>query len=127
MKNREKFKNLIMSGKFNCEKVKEILNKNTNCVEIGCMGCYTRFAFWLEEEAEEEEVNWSKVEVDTRVLVSDDGKEWQKRHFSWYGDGKVWTWNNCATSWSVYDDTCMVSWKYAKLAEKIVAEETGDI
>lgn len=60
-------------------------------------------------------VDWSKVEVDTPILVRNDGCVWTKRYFAEYKNGKVRTYHNGATSWS--SDGRMGSWDYAKLAE----------
>ena len=35
-------------------------------------------------------VDWDKVKIDTRVLVSDDGINWHKRHFARYTCGRVY-------------------------------------
>lgn len=60
-------------------------------------------------------VDWSKVEVDTPILVRNDGIVWVRSYFAEYKNGKVRTYFNGATSWS--SDGRMVSWDYAKLAE----------
>ena len=60
-------------------------------------------------------VDWSKVEVDTPILVRNDGIVWVRSYFAEYKSGKVRTYFNGATSWS--SDGRMVSWDYAKLAE----------
>ena len=76
------------------------------------------------EEPEEPEADWSKVEVDTPILVRDHEDTesatvaWLKRYFAEYKDGKVYAWTNGRTSWN---EDKMVEWKYAKLAEN---EET---
>ena len=64
---------------------------------------------------EEPETDWSKVEVDTPILVKHrlDG-EWEKRHFVKYENGDVYAWDNGRTSWTEND---VSAWKYAKLAE----------
>lgn len=61
-------------------------------------------------------VDWSKVPVDTPILVSQDKGVWKPRYFAQYTNGVVKTWLCGCTSWSVdsADDTCI--WKYAKLA-----------
>ena len=70
----------------------------------------------LKPYKEEPEIDWSKVAVDTPILVRDHENEtWYKRHFAKYEDGKVYTWHNGSTSWSSKGDT--IDWKYAKLAE----------
>ena len=60
-------------------------------------------------------VDWSKVKVDTPILVRNNGCVWTKRYFAEYKNGKVRTYHNGATSWS--SDGRMGSWDYAKLAE----------
>lgn len=63
-------------------------------------------------------VDWSKVAVDTPVLVSSNGIEWYKRYFASFDRGNVLAWEYGATSWSVDDAECEVyRWSYAKLAE----------
>lgn len=60
-------------------------------------------------------VDWSKVAVDTPILVRNDGIVWVRSYFAEYKSGKVRTYFNGATSWS--SDGRMVSWDYAKLAD----------
>ena len=72
-----------------------------------------------EEERKELEVDWSKVNVDTPILVGEGDGEWVKRYFAEYKDGIVYAWCGGSTSWDA--NNMMMSWKYAKLAE---SEET---
>ena len=60
-------------------------------------------------------VDWSKVAVDTKVLISEDGVIWNKRYFAKYEDEKVFAFDGSYTSWITKRST---SWKYAKLAEE---------
>lgn len=62
-------------------------------------------------------VDWSKVKVDTPILVSADNKTWFKRYFARYKDGNVYCWLNGKTSWTAIDEISIGSWNYAKLAE----------
>ena len=63
-------------------------------------------------------VDWSKVKVDTPVLVSGDGKTWYKRYFASFDKGNILAWEYGATSWSTDDPNNEVfRWNYAKLAE----------
>lgn len=63
-------------------------------------------------------VDWSKVEVDTPILVSNDGKNWYNRYFSSFDGVDVMAWEYGATSWSVDDvDNEVYRWEYVKLAE----------
>ena len=73
---------------------------------------------WLMEEYKEPEVDWSKVEVDTPILVRDsENTEWLKKHFAKYKDGIVYVWNLGRTSWSATNDKDVSAWQYAKLIE----------
>ena len=79
--------------------------------------CFADALNWLfTEYKEEKEVDWSKVKVDTPILVSEDAKGWNKRHFAGFKNGKVYAWHDGLTSWSAIGG-CERSWKYAKLAE----------
>lgn len=61
-----------------------------------------------------ESIDWENISVDTKVLVSLDGKEWLKRYFAKYINGKVYVWDYGATSFSSNHCT---KWEYAKLYE----------
>ena len=62
-------------------------------------------------------IDWSKVEVDTPVLVSNDNKEWIKRYFARYEDGNVYCWLHGKTSWTAICELSIGHWDYTKLAE----------
>ena len=63
-------------------------------------------------------VDWSKVAVDTPILVSGNGKTWYKRYFALFDKAGVFAWEYGATSWSVENAEYEVfRWNYAKLAE----------
>lgn len=62
-------------------------------------------------------VDWSKVKVDTPILVSNNNKEWIKRHFARYEDGNVYGWLNGKTSWTATGELSIGHWDYTKLAE----------
>lgn len=64
-------------------------------------------------------IDWSKVPVDTPILVRDNkSDEWHRRYFAKYEDGKACAWNDGANSWSAWNkDSNTIDWKYAKLAE----------
>ena len=60
--------------------------------------------------------DWSKVEVDTKILVRDwDNSEWIPRHFAIYKNGRVHTWNSGHTSFTNRDNDCYVYYNQAKL------------
>lgn len=62
--------------------------------------------------------DWSKVKVDTPVLVkAHEQDDWQKRYFAYFKDGRVYAWLCGTTSWSADNDEDVMSWNCAKLAE----------
>lgn len=78
------------------------------------------------------EIDWSKIPVDTKVLVkNDENGEWNKRYFAGFINGEVTTFSNGMTSWSTSrpNNPILVSWKYAKLVEnkKVKNENIEDI
>lgn len=63
-------------------------------------------------------VDWSKVKVDTPVLVRDfEGAKWEKRYFAFFKNGRVNTWCGGTTSWSSENITGTISWRHAKVVE----------
>ena len=63
-------------------------------------------------------VDWSKVEVDTPILVKDDyDDKWEKAYFAKYEDGMICAWNNGRTSFSARNKEDTFIWDRAKLAE----------
>ena len=93
----------------------ELYNEN----EVGITNlCYVSEIINLEFE---EVFDWSKVPVDTKVLVSSDGKDWYRRHFAEYKDGKVYCFNSGTTSFTAQGSefpSGKVSWEYVKLYEE---------
>lgn len=78
------------------------------------------------------EIDWSKIPVDTKVLVkNDENGEWNRRYFAGFINGEVTTFSNGMTSWSTSrsNNPILVSWKYAKLVEnkKVKNENIEDI
>lgn len=81
-------------------------------------GCAEGKLEWADEEyieLEEQEIDWSKIPVDTPILVKRlaDGT-WLKRHFAKYEDEEVYAWDNGKTSYTI---DSISFWPYAKLAE----------
>lgn len=63
-------------------------------------------------------VDWSKVEVDTPILVKDDcDDKWEKAYFAKYEDEMIYAWNNGRTSFSARNKEDTFIWDRAKLAE----------
>lgn len=62
-------------------------------------------------------IDWSKVPVDTPVLVRDDNKQnWKPRYFAKYEDGAYFVYTSGQTSWST-STNAMVEYNYIKLAD----------
>lgn len=134
MTNYEKYKDKIDAiFNANCEIA---ISKNTNeirkCRTSDCRECLFSHRYnnnihcaittarWLLSEYVEPEVDWSKVSIDTPVLVSLDNKEWYRRYFAGVdeenGNPKVFT--NGATRWSNEGEiTIDIYFRYIKLAE----------
>ena len=110
-------------------------NKNTKeataCQRLNCKdclffrsadGCYCAIKAmkWLVSEYKEPvepEIDWSKVPVDTPVLVSDDGVNWERRYFVRKpAEAMFGVYSNGATSWSA--DGYVAWYRYAKLANE---------
>ena len=131
MTNKEKYGNEIIelaanTSLFVLKNGKPALCKEIKCEDCdygkpSCEGSEYKFREWLNSEYVEPPVDWSKVAVDTPILVRDSEKEsWRKRYFAKYYNGIVYAWGGGTTSWSAERSTC---WKMAKLAE---SEEKND-
>ena len=119
MKNYEKYADEIreFDGKHFCaDFVQPHILGECSCSQIDCGRCSMLQLLWLLEDYKEPETDWSKVEVDTPILVRDiPHGEWEKRHFAKYEDREVWAWGSGCTSWTTSGG--MTPWRYAKLAE----------
>lgn len=90
-----------------------------DCGDISCYTCNRLFSVWLlneYKEPEEPKVDWSKIPVDTKVYVKNEGgKKWFKRYFAKYENGKIYAWDSGYASWTANG---VAPWEYAKLAEE---------
>ena len=128
MLNREKYAKEILD--IACTGDHVAMRKSDNvivgCRKLGCLdcafnthgkGCDDAIEKWANSEYVEPHVDWSKVAVDTPILVRDREKEeWRKRHFAKYENETVYAWGNGLTSWSAHRSN-VVGWGMAKLAE----------
>ena len=121
MKNYEKYADKIKeyNGASICTDFIEpyiLKSINAKCINTSCTKCNLYRTIWLLEDYKKQPVDWSKVEVDTPILVSQtEDEEWERRHFAKYENGKVYVWSDGCTSWS--SEGHMVIWNFAKLAE----------
>lgn len=128
MTNREKFAEKILD--IACNGNWMAANKATlepiTCQELPCKDCLfyvlgkgcdrNEMKKWANSEYVEPPVDWSKVAVDTPILVRDSANlEWTKRYFAKYENGSVFAWDCGRTSWS--GDRC-TPWELAKLPDK---------
>ena len=118
MKNYEKYADKIRKYKGNsfCSGfIKPNILKSEDCGGMACGKCYLLQVIWLLEDYKEPEVDWSKVEVDTPILVRDfEGSGWLRRYCAEYEGGRVYAWVGGCKSWT---EDRMTGWTYAKLAE----------
>ena len=135
MTNKEKYGKEILD--IACTGDRVAMRKSDNVI-VGCRkfecldcafnthgeGCNDTIEKWANSEYVEPPVDWSKVAVDTPILVRDSEKEsWRKRHFAKYENETVYAWGNGTTSWGAFSSDSLVNWKMAKLAE---SEEKND-
>lgn len=132
MLNKEKFAEEIIDIACRGKHMAVVNGKPTTCYDIiDCKECIfynnnnrrcnnNAIKEWANSEYVESPVDWSKVAVDTPILVRDyDYQDWLKRHFAKFENGVVFSWANGSTSWSNKHTTC---WKQAKLAESEEAQ-----
>ena len=127
MKNYEKYENKIRKyngDEFCVDFVQPYILKENGCASINCEACFMYQMIWLlkdykeieePKKPEEPKIDWSKVKVDTPILVKEyEGQNWVKRYFAKYEDGTVHAWRDGCTSWTEENAS---AWKYAELAE----------
>lgn len=126
MKNKKKFKKELYD--LLCAGGSLAVDQNGNpvsCNAISCDYCKMHSGFypcsylreeWLEAEYVEPEVDWSKVPIDTKVLVKDfNNVEWTPRYFAGLNEnGEKTTWRSGGTSFTMSDYPKSV-WRYMKL------------
>lgn len=119
-----------------CIAVNKSTKKVVLCPEIACAeclffkrgsaGCGVRMMEWLVAEYEEPEIDWTKVPIDTPVLIADGEGRWINRYFAGTDDeGNPIVFPNGTTSWSNMTNIRVpMHHKYIKLAE--VADEKSE-
>ena len=132
MKNKEKYADKIIEiaamSKLALKDGKPVPCVSMKCSECGFYStnysCTHNVREWLDSEYVAPPVDWSKVAVDTPILVRDSIEEsWRKRYFAKYEDNTVYAWSGGSTSWSTCGSSDIANWKMAKLAE---SEEKND-
>jgi hypothetical protein len=128
MTNREKFAEQILDIACNGGSiaVNKVTSEPMRCQGTTCKECLFNFngdefcidkrKKWANSQYVESFVDWSKVAVDTPILVTYNGiHQWVKRHFARYENGRVYAWNHGKTSWT--GEMCTVC-ELAKLPDK---------
>lgn len=128
MKKRDKFAKEILDKACKGLRIAVIDGSPKDCFESDCKKCEIKTTCfmegyqkaiqeWCEAEYEEPKITIPPdTPVDTKILVSNDGENWCRRHFAKIKDGILYAWNNGSTSWSNIAGTN--AWKYGKLAEE---------
>ena len=129
MTNKEKFAEQILD--IACSGSKIAVDKATlepiACYKLECKHClFNTYSYdhcgdktkkWANSKYVEPPIDWSKVAVDTPILVRDSANlEWTKRYFAKYENGSVYAWADGRTSWS--DGEHATPWELAKLPER---------
>ena len=83
----------------------------SECKLYHCNSCAIGFAEWANSEYKEREIDWSKVPVDTCILVTDSCDNTLKRHFAKYYNETIYFYPDGTTSWSFNQDSSqLISW-----------------
>ena len=66
------------------------------------------------------DIDWSKVDVDTKILVSNGGIRWYHAHFAKFENNTIYTFTDGATSFTYgyYGYSEFEPWQYVKLYEE---------
>uniref|UniRef100_UPI004038EEAC hypothetical protein n=1 Tax=Roseburia inulinivorans TaxID=360807 RepID=UPI004038EEAC len=136
MLNREKYAKEIIEIACNGGNIAVVNGKLENCRKTQCnecnfnggtiRDCEIKTRKWANSEYVEPiepPVDWSRVPVDTPILVRhSESSVWDRRYFAKYKNGLVYAWKHGTTSWSAGDQAYVCDWKYAKLAESEESE-----
>ena len=105
---------LRKDGKLTCCKN---VHQCSDCLLNSYNSCSKGFSDWANSEFTPI-IDWSAVQVDAKILVSEDGSEWFPRHFAKYESGKVFAWTLGQSSFTVKKTYDCSSWDYAKLYDE---------
>lgn len=131
MKNKEKFsKQLVDVALAGCDIA---VNKNTmipvKCDLLKCEYCIRhcggicdigKLKIWAESEYEEQKIDPRLYDapVDTKILVSNDGIKWTRRHFLKVENNRAYAFNGGMTLFTAEESVYATGWIYAKLYEE---------
>lgn len=129
MTNKEKYAKELLDVLCETGKMPAMIKRKiTACDDAMCQecrfrsfshGCDGEFKAWAWKEYKEPEVDWTKVPVDTKILVRNSlDKKWYRRYFYQYEEstGRIYSFALGSTSWTANEcDTVM--WEYAQIAD----------
>ena len=101
MLNREKYAEEILNIACEGHSIAMIDGKLRQCSDASCskcdfnsnINCRKNVNEWANSEYVEPQVDWSKVPVDTPILVRDsESSEWKRRYFAKYKNNMVYAW-----------------------------------
>lgn len=137
MLNKEKYAKEIMDVALEHDTVALVDGKVCSCNDImDCNKCFfhtdwssncnRNFIEWSNSEYKEKEreIDWSKVPVDTPIVVwryEDDDK--YKRHFAYFKENEIYAWNDGRTSYTSDNNEDAISWEHAEIAEGVNCNE----
>ena len=102
---------------FKVVKDEEAILLKTNLSDKDFTDIYNSFG--IIERDFEEVIDWSKVPVDTKILVRvSEHNEWNKRHFAKFENGFIYAWDNGKTSFTSNTKVSYTAWQQAKLYEE---------
>lgn len=92
-----------------------VSNFNINACSNDCNDCIKKAKEWLLKEYKNK-TDWSKVPIDTPILVWDNPEYKCKRHFAGIKYNEITTYSDGGTSWTSKDD--LEYWAFAELVEE---------
>lgn len=127
MTNREKYAEQILDIACSGDAFAMANGRLHRCSDVPCISCDfydcdngdcdSNISKWSNSEYVEPTIDWSKIAVDTPILVRNyETEPWYKRYFAKHKDGEVLTWKGGRTSWNA--GGYVYRWKFAKLAKE---------
>lgn len=103
--NYEHYKNEIVAVflcDMRCKFIKQTVFKRDDCSGVTCSECSKKVKEWLQQPYVEApiEIDWTKVPVDTPVIVVGNSGVEYRRHFAKFQDNYVYAFDKGYTSWS---------------------------
>ena len=101
----------VIQGELSCNELLKLTNKN--CSDFKCDACKEYLKKWLLSEYK---VDWSKVPIDTKIIVWDNPESKYKRYFAGIKNNEIITYSDGRSSWTSEDD--LEYWDFAELVEE---------